>query len=110
MRLWDTLHWDSTASYLKTNDLSGNSDPRPFVTHVQVNNTVAAAAYEDGACLCLCSIILNNAVTFAGNCLEGNNAIMGCRLCGPVEHRDRWGAHPALPKSRGHPDHGPEPG
>uniref|UniRef100_A0A674P8F4 F-box and WD repeat domain containing 8 n=1 Tax=Takifugu rubripes TaxID=31033 RepID=A0A674P8F4_TAKRU len=48
VRLWDTLHWDSTASYLKTNGLSGNSDPRPFVTHVQVNNTVAAAAYEDG--------------------------------------------------------------
>lgn len=110
VRLWDTLHWDSTASYLKTNGLSGNSDPRPLVTHVQVNNTVAAAAYEDGECLCLCSIILNNAVTFAGNCLEGTNAIMGCRLCGPVEHRDRWGAHPALPKSRGHPGHGPEPG
>ncbi|XP_070821579.1 F-box/WD repeat-containing protein 8 [Chaetodon trifascialis] len=48
VRLWDTLHWDSTASFLKTNSLSANSDPRPFVSLVQVNSTVAAAAYEDG--------------------------------------------------------------
>ncbi|XP_034547953.1 F-box/WD repeat-containing protein 8 [Notolabrus celidotus] len=48
VRLWDTLHWDSTASYLKTNSLSANSEPRPHVSHVQVNSTVAAAAYEDG--------------------------------------------------------------
>uniref|UniRef100_H3DDT7 F-box and WD repeat domain containing 8 n=1 Tax=Tetraodon nigroviridis TaxID=99883 RepID=H3DDT7_TETNG len=48
VRLWDTLHWDSAASYLKTNSLSAATDPRPFVRHVQVNNAVAAAAYEDG--------------------------------------------------------------
>ncbi|XP_073322471.1 F-box/WD repeat-containing protein 8 [Pagrus major] len=48
VRLWDTLHWDSTSSYLKTNSLSANSEPRPYVSHVQVNVTVAAAAYEDG--------------------------------------------------------------
>lgn len=60
VRLWDTLHWDSTASYLKTNSLSANSDPRPYVSHVQVNSTVAAAAYEDGECVyvCLCGVIL----------------------------------------------------
>lgn len=52
VRLWDTLHWDSTASYLKTNSLSANTDPRPHVSHVQVNNSVAAAAYEDGK-LCI---------------------------------------------------------
>ncbi|CAK6959780.1 F-box/WD repeat-containing protein 8 [Scomber scombrus] len=48
VRLWDTLHWDSTASFLKSNSLSVNTNPRPHVTHVQVNSTVAAAAYEDG--------------------------------------------------------------
>ncbi|XP_030594091.1 F-box/WD repeat-containing protein 8 [Archocentrus centrarchus] len=48
VRLWDTLHWDSTASYLKANSLSANTEPRPHVSHVQVNSTVAAAAYEDG--------------------------------------------------------------
>ncbi|XP_068594818.1 F-box/WD repeat-containing protein 8 [Brachionichthys hirsutus] len=48
VRLWDTRHWDLTASYLKTNSLSALSEPRPHVSHVQVNNTVAAAAYEDG--------------------------------------------------------------
>ncbi|XP_076006910.1 F-box/WD repeat-containing protein 8 isoform X1 [Genypterus blacodes] len=48
VRLWDTIHWDSTASYLKTNSLSANSQPRPHVNHVQVNGTLAAAAYEDG--------------------------------------------------------------
>ncbi|XP_072243531.1 F-box/WD repeat-containing protein 8 [Leuresthes tenuis] len=48
VRLWDTLHWDSTASYLKPNSLSANTNPRPHVSHVRVNSTVAAAAYEDG--------------------------------------------------------------
>uniref|UniRef100_A0A672YHN7 F-box domain-containing protein n=1 Tax=Sphaeramia orbicularis TaxID=375764 RepID=A0A672YHN7_9TELE len=48
VRLWDTLHWDSSASFLKANSLSVNTDPRPHVSHVQVNRTVAAAAYEDG--------------------------------------------------------------
>ncbi|KAM8886696.1 F-box/WD repeat-containing protein 8 isoform 1-T1 [Spinachia spinachia] len=48
VRLWDTLHWDSPASFLKVNGLSANSTPRPHVSHVQVNGTVAAAAYEDG--------------------------------------------------------------
>ncbi|KAK5870792.1 hypothetical protein PBY51_003708 [Eleginops maclovinus] len=48
VRLWDTLHWDSTTSFLKINSLSANSVPRPHVSHVQVNSTVAAAAYEDG--------------------------------------------------------------
>ncbi|XP_072289641.1 F-box/WD repeat-containing protein 8 [Eucyclogobius newberryi] len=48
VRLWDTLHWDSGASYLKPNGLSANTEPRPYVSLVQVNRTVAAAAYEDG--------------------------------------------------------------
>ncbi|KAM4616093.1 F-box/WD repeat-containing protein 8 isoform 1-T1 [Polymixia lowei] len=48
VRLWDTLHWDSAASYLKANGLSANSEPRPHVSHVQVNDTLAVAAYEDG--------------------------------------------------------------
>lgn len=48
VRLWDTLHWDSAASYLKPNSLSANTEPRPYVNQVQVNSTVAAAAYEDG--------------------------------------------------------------
>ncbi|XP_022608479.1 F-box/WD repeat-containing protein 8 isoform X2 [Seriola dumerili] len=48
VRLWDTLHWDSKASFLKPNSLSAYTDPRPHVSHVRVNSTVAAAAYEDG--------------------------------------------------------------
>ncbi|TDH13074.1 hypothetical protein EPR50_G00054100 [Perca flavescens] len=48
VRLWDTLNWDSTASYLKINSLSANTEPRPYVRYVQVNSTVAAATYEDG--------------------------------------------------------------
>ncbi|CAN9512945.1 unnamed protein product [Ophioblennius macclurei] len=48
VRLWDTLHWDSAASYLKANGLSANTEPRPYVSHVRVNDSVAAAAYEDG--------------------------------------------------------------
>ncbi|KAM9857737.1 F-box/WD repeat-containing protein 8 [Aulostomus maculatus] len=48
VRLWHTLHWDLSASYLKTNSLSVNTNPRPHVLHVQVNGSVAAASYEDG--------------------------------------------------------------
>ncbi|CAL8249035.1 unnamed protein product [Merluccius merluccius] len=48
VRLWDTLHWDSPASYLKTNSLSANTEPRPAVSHVQVSSSLAAAAYQDG--------------------------------------------------------------
>lgn len=54
VRLWDTLHWDLTSSYLKANGLSANTTPRPHVAHVQVSSTVAAAAYEDGECVCRC--------------------------------------------------------
>ncbi|XP_056144265.1 F-box/WD repeat-containing protein 8 [Lampris incognitus] len=55
VRLWDTLHWDSAATFLKANSLSANTDPRPHVSHVQVNSTVAVAAYEDG-CVDLWSV------------------------------------------------------
>ncbi|KAJ3603671.1 hypothetical protein NHX12_028415 [Muraenolepis orangiensis] len=48
VRLWDTVHWDTSASYLKTNRLSANTQPRPHVTHVQVSTMLAAAAYQDG--------------------------------------------------------------
>uniref|UniRef100_A0A3P9IFX6 F-box/WD repeat-containing protein 8 n=1 Tax=Oryzias latipes TaxID=8090 RepID=A0A3P9IFX6_ORYLA len=48
VRLWDTLHWDATASFLKANSLSALTSPRPHVSLVQVNATVAAAAYQDG--------------------------------------------------------------
>lgn len=48
VRLWDTTHWDSAASHLKANSLSANTEPRPHVVHVQVNGSVAAAAYGDG--------------------------------------------------------------
>lgn len=50
VRLWDTLHWDATSSFLKANSLSAHTSPRPHVSHVQVNATVAAAAYQDGGC------------------------------------------------------------
>uniref|UniRef100_A0A3P9M3Z4 F-box and WD repeat domain containing 8 n=1 Tax=Oryzias latipes TaxID=8090 RepID=A0A3P9M3Z4_ORYLA len=48
VRLWDTLHWDATALFLKANSLSALTSPRPHVSLVQVNATVAAAAYQDG--------------------------------------------------------------
>lgn len=61
VRLWDTLNWDSTASYLKINSLSANSEPRPYVRYVQVNSTVAAATYEDGECVFMqCDPVVND--------------------------------------------------
>lgn len=52
VRLWDTLHWDSSASYLKTSSsLEAFCEPRPAVSHVRVNSTVAAAAFHHGEVL-----------------------------------------------------------
>uniref|UniRef100_A0A8C8G7S2 F-box/WD repeat-containing protein 8 n=1 Tax=Oncorhynchus tshawytscha TaxID=74940 RepID=A0A8C8G7S2_ONCTS len=48
VRLWDTLHWDSAASFLKPSPLMADVTPRPHVSHIRVNNTVAVAAYDDG--------------------------------------------------------------
>uniref|UniRef100_A0A673YUP7 F-box/WD repeat-containing protein 8 n=1 Tax=Salmo trutta TaxID=8032 RepID=A0A673YUP7_SALTR len=48
VRLWDTLHWDSAASFLKPSPLTADVTPRPHVSHIRVNNTVAVAAYDDG--------------------------------------------------------------
>ncbi|KAI1901040.1 hypothetical protein AGOR_G00056050 [Albula goreensis] len=48
VRLWDTLHWDSGASYLRPSHVTLGVDPRPHVSQAKVNGTVAATAYEDG--------------------------------------------------------------
>lgn len=48
VRLWDTLHWDSGASYLRPTHLAMGVATRPHVSQVSVNETVAAAAYDDG--------------------------------------------------------------
>lgn len=105
VRLWDTLHWDSPASFLKPNSLTANSDPRPYVSHVQVNSTVAAAAYEDGECVyvCLFSVFLCTGVCHCQGFRYQLFNCLGERLCGPVEHRDRWWANLPLPKSREDP-------
>ncbi|XP_058850315.1 F-box/WD repeat-containing protein 8-like isoform X3 [Acipenser ruthenus] len=48
VRLWDTLNWDSSASYLQPSHIAVETVLRPHVTHVGVNGAVAVAAYEDG--------------------------------------------------------------
>ncbi|KAG7480908.1 hypothetical protein MATL_G00061240 [Megalops atlanticus] len=48
VRLWDTLHWDSGASYLRPSHVTMGVTPRPHISQVKVNESVAAAAYEDG--------------------------------------------------------------
>ncbi|KAJ8415325.1 hypothetical protein AAFF_G00423050 [Aldrovandia affinis] len=48
VRLWDTLHWDSAASFLRPSHVTMGVALRPHVSQVRVNETVAAAAYEDG--------------------------------------------------------------
>ncbi|MFT7808440.1 F-box/WD repeat-containing protein 8 [Arapaima gigas] len=48
VRLWDTLHWDSGASYLRSSHLSTEVASRPHVNQVKINQSVAVASYQDG--------------------------------------------------------------
>ncbi|KAI4899018.1 hypothetical protein NFI96_028231 [Prochilodus magdalenae] len=48
VRLWDTVHWDSGALYLKPAHAVRDDNPPPHVSLVRVCETVAAAAYENG--------------------------------------------------------------
>ncbi|XP_076127189.1 F-box/WD repeat-containing protein 8 [Alosa pseudoharengus] len=49
VRLWDTHHWDSEASYLRPTHANMDVTLKPHISHVQVNKIVAAAAFEDGS-------------------------------------------------------------
>uniref|UniRef100_A0AAY5ELV7 F-box/WD repeat-containing protein 8 n=1 Tax=Electrophorus electricus TaxID=8005 RepID=A0AAY5ELV7_ELEEL len=48
VRLWDTLHWDSGASYLRPAHTIRDESPPPHVSFVRVIEAVACAAYENG--------------------------------------------------------------
>uniref|UniRef100_A0A8C9TST9 F-box and WD repeat domain containing 8 n=1 Tax=Scleropages formosus TaxID=113540 RepID=A0A8C9TST9_SCLFO len=49
VRLWDTLHWDAGASFLWPNRLRAEVAPRPHVSQVKINQSVAVASYTDGS-------------------------------------------------------------
>ncbi|KAA0716853.1 F-box/WD repeat-containing protein 8 F-box and WD-40 domain-containing protein 8 [Triplophysa tibetana] len=46
VRLWDTLHWDT--SYLRSTHSIRNESPAPHISLVRINKTIATAAYENG--------------------------------------------------------------
>ncbi|XP_076846070.1 F-box/WD repeat-containing protein 8 [Brachyhypopomus gauderio] len=48
VRLWDTLHWDSGALYLKPAHTITDETPPPHASAVRVREGVACAAYENG--------------------------------------------------------------
>ncbi|KAL7836876.1 hypothetical protein AOLI_G00281600 [Acnodon oligacanthus] len=48
IRLWDTVHWDSGALYLKAAHTIRDDFPPPHVSFVRVCETVASAVYENG--------------------------------------------------------------
>lgn len=48
VRLWDTVHWDSGALYLKPAHTIRDDSPPPHVGFVRVSETLASAAYENG--------------------------------------------------------------
>lgn len=76
VRLWDTLHWDASASYLKTSSSLGASwETRPAVSHVQVNGTVAAAAFHLGEGV--------QVLTAASGSTAGSRLGVGKLTCGP---------------------------
>ncbi|XP_061226517.1 F-box/WD repeat-containing protein 8 [Neopsephotus bourkii] len=48
VRLWDTRTWDYTAPILEAVHGPGDAGPRPHVSFVRINSSLAVAAYEDG--------------------------------------------------------------
>ncbi|XP_074743742.1 F-box/WD repeat-containing protein 8 isoform X1 [Strix uralensis] len=48
VRLWDTRTWDYTAPILEPVHGPGDAGPRPHVSFVRINSSLAVAAYEDG--------------------------------------------------------------
>ncbi|XP_072443422.1 F-box/WD repeat-containing protein 8 isoform X2 [Chiloscyllium punctatum] len=49
VRMWDISTWDSSALYLETSQSSAELGPRPPVSFVRINSTIAVAAYKGGA-------------------------------------------------------------
>ncbi|XP_067911269.1 F-box/WD repeat-containing protein 8 isoform X1 [Heterodontus francisci] len=49
VRMWDISTWDSSALYLETSHSSAELGPRPHVSFVRINSTIAVAAYKGGA-------------------------------------------------------------
>ncbi|XP_048411882.1 F-box/WD repeat-containing protein 8 isoform X3 [Stegostoma tigrinum] len=49
VRMWDISTWDSNALYLETSQSSAELGPRPHVSFVRINSTIAVAAYKGGA-------------------------------------------------------------
>ncbi|XP_078410154.1 F-box/WD repeat-containing protein 8 [Cetorhinus maximus] len=49
VRMWDISTWDSSALYLETSRSSAELGPRPHVSFVRINSTIAVAAYKGGA-------------------------------------------------------------
>ncbi|NWS99521.1 FBXW8 protein, partial [Mionectes macconnelli] len=48
VRLWDTRTWDYTAPVLEAVQGPGDAGPRPHVSFVRINSSLAVAAHEDG--------------------------------------------------------------
>lgn len=48
VRLWDTRTWDYTAPILEPTRDTAEPGQQPHVSFVRINNSLAAAAYEDG--------------------------------------------------------------
>ncbi|XP_039244414.1 F-box/WD repeat-containing protein 8 [Pipra filicauda] len=48
VRLWDTRTWDYAAPLLEAMPGAGEAGPRPHVSFVRINSSLAVAAHEDG--------------------------------------------------------------
>ncbi|XP_072352793.1 F-box/WD repeat-containing protein 8 isoform X2 [Scyliorhinus torazame] len=70
VRMWDISTWDSSALNLETSRSSAELGPRPHVSFVRINSTIAVAAYKGGAVDVWSTVLAREPVHHYQHCQE----------------------------------------
>ncbi|XP_038646910.1 F-box/WD repeat-containing protein 8 isoform X2 [Scyliorhinus canicula] len=70
VRMWDISTWDSSALNLETSRSSAELGPRPHVSFVRINSTIAVAAYKGGAVDVWSTVVAREPVHHYQHCQE----------------------------------------